>query len=276
MKPMISIPRPTRPRLRERQRAIAIVVGFCLAIGGSSLVAVACTDISGSSTSVLSLQFDSLPAPSVVVGDTLRDTTGAVVYPVVHAFNYKGDEIATAPIYFQSPDSGVTVDSATGLIVADSLRSSPARIVATAGSLQAIQRINVTLRPDTIAASDGIDTLNYSLLDTTKNVSNAVTVKLSHGVSPDDSAVANYLVSFAIVSQSNPNLSELVNDAGRPSIVDTTDAGGIAGRKIRVHPVNLSDPTAVDSVIVQATAKYRGQPVTGSPVRLVIVLQPGS
>jgi len=34
--------------------------------------------------------------------------------------------------------------------------------------------------------------------------------------------------------------------------------------------------TAVDSVIVQATAKYRGQPVAGSPVRLVIVLQPGS
>jgi hypothetical protein len=258
-----------------RGRAIAFVIGFTVIVGAPPLIA-ACTDVSGSSSAVLSLQFDSLPTPSIVVGDTLRDTTGAIVYPVVHAFNYKGDEIATAPIYFQSPDSGITVDSATGLIVADSLRSAPARIIATIGKLQAIQRINVTLRPDAIAASDGIDTLKYFLLDTTKNVSNALSVKLSHGVSPNDSAVTNYLVSFAIVAQSNPNLSELVNDAGRPSTVDTTDASGIAGRKIRVHPVNLGNGTTVDSVIVQATARYRGQLVTGSPVRLVIVLEPGS
>lgn len=259
-----------------RARAIVFVPGFIVAVGASSLFTIACSDIiSGSSKGVLSLQFDSLPAPAVVLGDTLRDTTGAVVLPVVHAFDYKGNEIASAQIYFQSPDSGVSVDSATGLIIGDSLRSAPARIIATAGNLQAIQRISVTLRPDAIAASDGIDTLNYSLLDTTKNVSNVVSVKLTHGVA-NDSVVPDYLVSFAIVSQSNPNLSELVNDAGRPSIVDTTDASGIAGRKIRVHPVNLGSGTTVDSVIVQATAKYRGQPVTGSPVRLVIVLQPGS
>src|SRR4051812_24537685 len=92
---------------------------------------VACTDVSGSSTSVLSLQFDTLPAPSVVVGDTLRDTTGAVVRPVVHAFNFKGSEIVPAPVYFLSPDSGVTVDSATGIVIGDSLRTTPARIVAT-------------------------------------------------------------------------------------------------------------------------------------------------
>ena len=93
------------------------------------VAALACTDVSGSSTSVLSIQFDTLPAPSVVVGDTLRDTTGAVVRPVVHAFNFKGDEILPPPVYFLSPDSGVTVDSATGIVVGDSLRSTPARIV---------------------------------------------------------------------------------------------------------------------------------------------------
>jgi hypothetical protein len=261
----------------SRRRAIAFVLGFSVAVAAPSLLGVGCTDIiTASSSGVLSLQFDSLPSPSVVVGDTLRDTTGAVAFPVVHAFDFKGNEIATEQIYFQSPDSGVSVDSATGLIVGDSLRSAPARIIATVGNLQAIQRISVALRPDMIAASHGIDTLKYSLLDTTKNLSNVVSVKLSHGVSPNDSAVANYLVSFAIVAQTNPSLSELVNDAGRRSIVDTTDASGIAGRKIRVHPVNLGTGTSVDSVIVQATAKYRGQPVTGSPVRLVIVLQPGS
>jgi len=260
-----------------RRRARIFVVAFGLVVGLPSAIAIACTDISSSANAVLSLQFDTLPNPSVVVGDTLRDTTGAIALPVVHAFNYKGEEIALVPVYFQSPDSGVTVDSATGTIVADSLRSAPARIIATVGRLQAIQRINVTLRPDTIIASNGLDTLKYSLLDSTRNVStNPLSVKLSHGISPDDSAVTNYLVSFEIVSQSNPNLAELVNDAGRASLVDTTDASGIAGRKIRVHPVNLGNGTTVDSVIVQATAKYRGQPVAGSPVRLVMVLEPAS
>src|SRR5687768_11479309 len=110
-----------------------------------SVALLACTDVSGSSTSVLSIQFDSLAAPSVVVGDTLRDTTGAVILPVVRAFNFDGEEITSVQAWFQSPDSGVVVDSITGIIVGDSLRSTPARIVATVGSLQAIQKLDVTL-----------------------------------------------------------------------------------------------------------------------------------
>ena len=236
--------------------------------------ALACTDISGSSTSVLSIQFDTLPSPSVVLGDTLRDTTGAVVRPVVHAFNFKGAEIIPAPVYFLSPDSGVTVDSATGVIVGDSLRSTSARIIATVGRLQAMQRVDVTLRPDQLQSVNGRDSLQYSLLDTTLNLSHQLTVKLTHGVAlpPNDSAVKSYIVSFAIVSQSNPQLGELVNDAGKASVVDTTDASGVAGRAIRLHPLFLSAP--VDSIVVKATAKYKGAQVSGSPVRLVLLLEP--
>src|ERR1700694_4153727 len=131
----------------SRSKEMAVVFPALL-----SLAAFACTDVSGGSSSVLSIQFDSLAAPSVVVGDTLRDTTGAVARPVVHAFNFKGEEIIPAPVYFLSPDSGITVDSATGIVVADSLRSTPARIIATVGTLQAIQNVAVTLRPDLIQA----------------------------------------------------------------------------------------------------------------------------
>jgi len=237
------------------------------------VAALACTDVSGSSTSVLSIQFDTLPAPSVVVGDTMRDTTGAVVRPVVHAFNFKGDEILPPPVYFLSPDSGVTVDSATGIVVGDSLRSTPARIVATAGTLQAIQRINLTLSPDTVVGKNAFDSLLYSITDTTVDITqNALTVMLSH----NDSAVGFYIVSFAIVSQPDPRLAELVNDAGQRSVVDTTDGSGIAGRKIRLHPVGLSTGTQVDSIVINATAKYRGAPVRGSPVRLVLLFKPRS
>lgn len=241
-----------------------------------SLAALACSDVSGSSTSVLSIQFDTLGAPSVVVGDTLRDTTGAVIVPVVHAFNFKGDEITPVPVRFQSPDSGVVVDSITGIVVGDSLRSTPARIVATVGTLQAVQRVDVTLRPDLLAAVNGPDSLSYSLLDTTQNVSSQLTVKLTHGVAPDDSVVKSYIVSFAIVSQSNPKLGELVNDGGKPSVVDTTNTNGVAGRAIRLHPLFLTSVTVVDSIIVNATARYRGAPVSGSPVRLVLKVKPRS
>jgi hypothetical protein len=250
----------------------AVPAGFALCC----FAALACGDVSGSSTSVLSIQFDSLAAPSVVVGDTLRDTTGAVIVPVVHAFNFKGAEILPAPIRFVSPDSGVVVDSLTGVVFADSLRSTPARIVATVGGLQAIQRVDVTLRPDSLVAANGFDSLSYSLLDTTLNVSPVLTVKLTHGVAPNDSAVKSYIVSFAIVSQSDPQLGQLVNDVGKPSLVAITDGTGIAGRAIRLHPLFLSSATTVDSIIVNATAKYRGLPVKGSPVRLVLKVKPRS
>lgn len=257
----------------KKSSACAALLAFFGIVG---LIAVACTDISGSSTSVLSIQFDTLSAPSVVVGDTLRDTTGAVVRPVVHAFNFQGEEIIPAPVFFLSPDSGITVDSATGIVVGDSLRSTPARIVATVGTLQAIQNVDVTLRPDLVQAVNALDSLQYSLLDTTLNLSPLLTVALTHGVAPNDSSVKSYIVSFAIVAQSNPQLGELVNDAGKASVVDTTDASGIAGRKIRLHPLFLSSGTAVDSIVVNATAKYRGTQVNGSPVRLVLLLKPSS
>jgi hypothetical protein len=250
----------------------AVTAGFALCW----LATLACGDVSGSSTSVLSIQFDSLAAPSVVVGDTLRDTTGAVILPKVHAFNFKGDEILLPPVRFVSPDSGVVVDSLTGIVFADSLRSTPARIVASVGGLQAIQKIDVTLRPDSLAAVNGLDSLSYSLFDTTLNVSPMLTVKLTHGVPPNDSAVKSYIVSFAIVSQSDPQLGQIVNDAGKPAVVDTTDVNGIAGRAIRLHPLFLASATAVDTIKVEATAKYRGSQVKGSPVRLILIVKPRS
>jgi hypothetical protein len=240
----------------------------------ASVIALACTDLSGSSTGILSIQFDSLAAPSVVLGDTLRDTTGAVVIPAVHAFNFKGEEITSVPVRFQSPDSGVVVDSVTGTVFGDSLRSTAARIVASVGSLQAVQKVDVTLRPDLLAAETGRDSLSYSLIDSTLNVSPKLSVKLTHGVAPNDSAVKSYIVSFAIVSQSDPGLGSLVNDGGKPSFVDTTDATGVAARAIRLHPVFLVSET--DSIIVSATARYRGIAVTGSPVRLVLKIKPRS
>ncbi|HUQ48171.1 MAG TPA: hypothetical protein VM053_08015 [Gemmatimonadaceae bacterium] len=245
----------------------SIVVALAALCTGIGLFA--CTDVSGNSGSVLSIQFDSLAAPSVVVGDTLRDTTGVAIRPVVHAFDFDGNEITSPTIRFQSPDSGVKVDSVSGFITADSLRSTQARIYATVGSLQAVQRLDVTLRPDSIAAVNEVDSLLYSPTDT---VSPQLKVKLTHGKAPNDSAVKSYIVSYAIIAQKHPQLGELVNDAVRASRVDTTGTDGVAGRAIRLHPLNIV--VARDTILVDATAKYRGVPVAGSPVRFILILKP--
>ncbi|MBE3074898.1 MAG: hypothetical protein IMZ75_08120, partial [Actinobacteria bacterium] len=130
----------------------------------------------------------------------------------------------------------------------------------------------VTLRPDLATAENGLDSLQYSLLDTTLNVSPLLTVKLTHGIVPADSVVSYYMVSFAIVSPGNPLLADLVTEAGKMSRVDTTDTNGIAGRAIRLHPVYLT--AAKDSIIVNATVKFRGMQISGSPVRLVLKVRP--
>jgi hypothetical protein len=253
----------------RKPAAPAILLAIFVVVG---TLATACVDINTSPTAILSIQFDTLASPSVVVGDTLRDTTGAVALPVVHAFNFKGEEIPAPPVFFLSPDSGITVDSLTGIVVGDSLRSTPARVVASVGSLQAVQSIDVTLRPDLMEAVNAVDSLQYSPIDSTLNVSVPLQVKLTHGIAPNDTVVKSYIVSFAIVEQSNPQLGQLVNDVGKPSVVDTTDASGLAGRKIRIRVVNLTAER--DSIVVNATAKYRGVQISGSPVRLVLLLKP--
>ena len=230
----------------------------------------ACTEISANKNEVLSVQFDTLASPSVVVGDSLRDTTGAIAYPTVTAFNFQGTTIESPTVRYHALDRGVTMDSLTGLIVGDSLRGTPVRIIASVGPIQAQQLLALSLRPTAISASPARDTLLYSLLDTTKNVSKIVGVKLIHVTA--DSIVPLYIVSFQIVS-GNLTAADLVNEAGKPSHVDTTDASGIAGREIRLRTGSLS---GTDSVVINATAKYRGVKVAGSPVRLVVVYKPAT
>jgi hypothetical protein len=239
---------------------------------GAVVVIAACTDIPTSDSAVLAISADTLPAPAVVLGDTLRDSTGRATALQAIVYNFKGDVIANPTLSFLALDRGVKVDSKTGFVIGDSVRNTPARIAVSAGSLQVIQSLLVTLRPDTAFAVNGRDTLVYSPLDSTKNVSPALSVRVLHSLTSADSAVNSYLVSFAVVSPVDTLLAKLVDDAGLASRVDTTDDTGTAARKIRLSPIRL---TALrDSIIVNATVKYRGAQVRGSPVRLVLIVKP--
>jgi AAA+ superfamily predicted ATPase len=73
----------------------------------------------------------------------------------------------------------------------------------------------------------------------------------------------------------------LVDEQLRASVVDTTTAEGNAARRVRVRPVGFpvaqGNARVTDTVIVEATARYRGQLVRGAPVRVLVpVVRPAS
>lgn len=254
-----------RPPQRASARRLARGAAFV------ALVA-ACTDIPTGADKVLSVELGGLASPAVVVGDTLRDTTGAAAPLRPMAFNFRGDTVAGAAFRFRAVDRGVTVDSVLGYVVGDSVRATAARIAATLGNLQAFIPVFVSLRPDTVVAAKEGDTLRYSLTDTTKNTSSALSVIVRHSLTAKDSTVNGWLVSFAVTYPADSAFVRLVDDRGIASHVDTTDASGSAGRRIKMNPARLG--AINDSVVVLASAKYRGANVRGSPVRLVLVLRP--
>lgn len=226
----------------------------------------ACTDIPTASDSILSFTVNPLPSPSVVVGDTLRDTLGVVRPITVSAFNFQGDTVRAPRLRFAAFSRGIRVDSLTGVVTGDSAQSR-AQIIATVGSVQSFISIGVSLKPDTMVASNARDSLSYSLTDTTLNVSPALGVKLLHGTGTD-SAVVGYRVSFKVSSPAGA-VAQLVNDVGATgNAADTTDASGLASRRIKLNVSLLT--SATDSVVVMASASYRGVAVRGSPVRLVL------
>jgi hypothetical protein len=242
------------------------------AVVAALLAVVACTDIPSGANAVASIQFDSLPFPSVVLGDTLRNSAGIVAPLTARAFGYGAAPIVDAPFRYFALDRGLTVDSLTGIVLGDSVRTTPARVVAMVAGLQAILPIPVVYRPDTVVISHGRDSLGYSVTDSTLNISPALSVTVRHTLNRSDSLVRSYLVTFAITNQTDTLAAQLVNEAGVVSPMDTTDASGIASRQIRVRPTRLK--SVKDSVLVTASVRYRGAHVRGSPALLVLKVAP--
>jgi hypothetical protein len=158
------------------------------------------------------------------------------------------------------------------------------RVVASAGALQSAPLLfQIVPPPVAVARAGTIDTLRYSFSNPALNTSVPLEVKVTR-----DSAAAGvgaYVVSFRLEELSDTVVARLVDDAGRRSpldptgatAVDTTESTvtrlGIAGRRIRLTP-GISLATPVDSIVVLADVRRRGEPLSGSPVRLVLPVTP--
>jgi len=259
-------------RIRSRIKSLLVAAATVATIAAAA----ACSDINTDPHSVASIALDTIPFPAVVANDTLRDSLGIARPLHATAYNPQGDPLTGVAITYLVADSGAKVDPATGIVVADTARATPVRIVAEAGGLQTMpDTIYVVPEPDSVVAVNPADTLAYSLSDSTVNVSKPLTVKVMHrnGIAAA-APVRAWLVSYSIVSPSDTLVAQLVGDNGRSARVDTTAADGTAGLRVRIRPGRLS--AANDSVIVNAMVRILGVPITGAPLRFVLQVKPGS
>lgn len=253
-----------------------MTASYAAMVGAAALYAAsvtACIDITTHTVAAVGL--DPMATPSVVVGDTLRDTLGVARPLRGAAYNAEGVALAGVPVIYRILDRGAHVDSLTGVVVGDSVGAIPVRVLVEAGGIQTQPvPLYIVPAPDSIVALNPLDTLAYSLRDST-SLSVALTAQLlHHGTAPALDSVQAYVVSFAVQYPSDTLLAQLVDDGGHPSHVDTTAADGTAGRRIKLRPARLPSLTVADSVVVYATARYHGTPVGRGPVRFVLRLPP--
>jgi hypothetical protein len=253
-----------------------------LTIACALLAAVSCAELGTGIGDVSYIAFDGIAWPSVIAGDTLRDSLGVAAPLRAHAYDASGREIADAPFRYFTLDTGVVVDS-NGTMRATTRRDGTVRVVASLGGLQSDDRlVRVTRRPDSVFAP-GASTLAfaYAIPDASTNVAPEMRVSL---VSDDtvgvSAGVGGWLVRWRTVhagdtlAAGDTSWVVLQNSAGTRSAVDTTTADGSSVRRLRVFSTRV--PTPVDSFIVLADVRLHGVRVPGSPVRFVVNIAPPS
>jgi hypothetical protein len=236
----------------------------------------ACTSVSTAPDVPVSLQFDSLPALAVVLGDTMR---GADLLPTkipAQAFDGSGGKVSDSLIRVIGIDT--TSVSAFRLVSGRQIQglklNTAVRIVAQAGSLQSqTQTFAVIRAPSALVrfAADSVDSLQYARSDTTTRQKD---VRVTALISTD--TVANGLrVRFRVVNFPAAILDS-VRVVGKGSGRNTSSAviaDGSAIVTLKAYP-KASAGTQRDSVIVEASLRALGKDVTGSPLRFRVRLVP--
>jgi hypothetical protein len=266
---------------------------LCTTAAGALLAAglSACVEIGTGPNEPAAIELEPFASPSIVIGDTLRDIDGAPSRINAIVRNVRGEIIAGAPVRFLyadfTRDSALVVDSASGFVYAVRPAAGEARIAARVGnSLQVLRTVTVTTRPDFMTVPKDIAAqLTTALPDTGRlnqnpNISEPLNVVVRHVQGEATTGVNAWLVRFAVVNPANPTNDStaavfLVNTAGRPSTIDTTDASGTASRRVRVRAALFPATLPVDTVTVEATTTYRGMAIPGAPDTIRVPVRRG-
>ena len=247
----------------------------------AAVVAMACIDMSAPKGRPASISSLLLPSPSVVVGDSMRDSAGKVAPLRIIAYDANNAPIPSLEVLFFVTDSAAVAHIENAIVIGGPRQGTLHVIGQTDGVQTTPVAIPITAAPTKFALSGKIDTLKVpsaGINDTTsKSVgSEAIAVTL-RGIG--DTATLGFVVNYeltkapATIPSSIPGVF-LSENGTNPSPVDTTDAVG-ASRKLFVRSWLLADQavragTKTDSAVVIVRTSYKGAPVPGSPIRVVI------
>ena len=252
----------------------------------AAVTALACVDMSAPDGAA-SISALLLPSPSVVVGDTMRDSNGVVAPLRVTAYDANSSPIeGLSTLFFITDTAKIAHLANSSFLVGD--KQGTVHVIGQVTGVQTVPaNVQVTVAPASFALASSTlpDTFVANLAGTndtttTSTGTRAVAVTLK-GIG--DTASLGFIVKYELVSApatlqgaSTPAVF-IAGDAGKPSLVDTTDASG-ASRNIVVKSalladVALKDGTKADSIVILVRTFYKGKPVSGSPIRVNVPLK---
>jgi hypothetical protein len=244
-----------------------------------AIVVAACVELGGPSEGVVSISNLTLPYPSVVIGDLMRDSLGNPSPVTITAFGSNGEAIPGEAVSFFALDTTLRID-ADGTIHGLFRDSVGGRVVAGAGGLQTPpHRVIVTIAPTTVEKGTDPTTIQFVVTepDTSKstNWSPALILTVRGATGPAQGYVVTYsLVETPDAEVAGTPTAYIGDESARTMPRDTTDTKGIASRRVVLRQTAIAEATRAgakqDSVIVRATVKYLGADVPGSPVQFVV------
>ncbi len=269
--------------------SVRAATGRAARAGRRSLAAVllaltACIDITVDGSELGSLEFVTLPYPSINAGDTLRDTAGRVVPLVARVYRADGSLDGQAVPAFLSFDTlaRITGQQLVAGTLAPTTVSSTARILATAGGLQSsVRTITVVPAPDSFARNDTttLFQVRYSLPPSPSDTMASLAVRVSRTAATGTFGVPAYLVKFRVEKGGQPvaigdttGSFWLADESGRVTSVDTTDGSGLASRRL-IFRLRSGRP-ARDTVEVLADVRRGTRIPAGPPIRWTVQVGP--
>ena len=270
---------------------------LALATAAAAIFAAACFGVEAPPGGIASISQVQPPSPSVVRGDTMRDSAGAVAPLRVYAFAPSGDTIRGLVPRFTALGTALHIAN-DSFVVGDSVRDS-VRVVADLGSTSSpIQTpplgIPVTVPPVRISTPAADTTRIVWTIDPTKSDSlqwSGLTDSLRLTlVGPGDSAAVGFVAEYAMTPLaargSAPSAFIAPSQTRAPRPADTTDATGTVGRSVALNLKQVPDQwlsdavkayfsTAdvfMDSVYVTVRVRTRGYVLAGSDTRTFVVV----
>jgi hypothetical protein len=257
----------------------------------AAVIVAACVDLSAPKGVPASISQIQLPAFFVVQGDTMRDTLGRVTPMSVVAYDGGGGVLTEFKPTFVITDSlqqlhFSAIDSSLVSNGPADTAGAVAHVLAQIAGLQTgVQTVYVTVRPDTLKRTD-TTALVISVpvnvkFDSSQSIGRLELPTVVTGVRGRavPGVFVRYTLKSTLASNNGSPAAYLTDDANtvfvaNTSTPDTGNASGMTSRTLVVNSFLAASGQFDDTLVVEATALYKGIPLQGSPLRMLISLLP--